>query len=93
MFRSPFSDVEIPDMPLTDFVLGRAGELGDKPALIDGPSGRTITFGELADAVRAVAAGPRRAAGFGKGDVLRHLQPEPPRVRGRLPRASRRPAA
>ena len=43
MLRSPFPDVEIPDVPLSDFVLARAGELGDKPALIDGSSGRTIT--------------------------------------------------
>ena len=44
MIRSPFPDVEIPDMPFTDFVLERAGERGGKAALIDGPSGRTITY-------------------------------------------------
>jgi hypothetical protein len=40
ILRSPHPDVEIPDVPLAGFVLSRAGELGDKPALIDGPSGR-----------------------------------------------------
>ena len=45
---SPLPDVEIPDVPLTDYVLARAEELGDKPALIDGPSGRTLTYGGLA---------------------------------------------
>ena len=34
-----------PTCPLTDYVLARADELGDKPALIDGPSGRTLTYG------------------------------------------------
>jgi len=52
MIRSPFPDVAIPDVPLTAFVLARAGELGDKPALIDAPTGRTITYTQLADAVR-----------------------------------------
>ncbi len=40
---SPLPDVEIPDVPLTSYVLARAAELGDKPALIDGPTGRTLT--------------------------------------------------
>ena len=40
MFLSPLADVEIPDVPLTDYVLARADELGDKPALVDGASGR-----------------------------------------------------
>lgn len=44
MFMSPLADVEIPDLPLTDYVLARADELGDKPALVDGASGRTLTY-------------------------------------------------
>jgi acyl-CoA synthetase (AMP-forming)/AMP-acid ligase II len=77
MFRSPFPDVEIPDTPLTDFVLARAGELGGKPALIDAPSGRTITFAELAESVRAVAAA-LAARGFRKGHVFAHYAPNLP---------------
>jgi len=56
VIRSPFPDIEIPDMPLTEFVLARANERGDKPALIDAPSGRAIQ--QLAAAVRAGTAGP-----------------------------------
>ena len=41
--------VEIPDIALVPFVLQRASELGDKPALIDGPSGRQLTYTALAD--------------------------------------------
>jgi acyl-CoA synthetase (AMP-forming)/AMP-acid ligase II len=77
VFRSPHPDVEIPDTPLPDFVLARARELGDQPAVIDAPSGRTITYGQLADSVRAVAAGLGER-GFAKGDILAHYAPNLP---------------
>jgi acyl-CoA synthetase (AMP-forming)/AMP-acid ligase II len=77
MIRSPFPDVQVPDTPLTEFVLARARELGDKPALIDAPSGRTITYAQLAESVRAVAAGLAER-GFGKGDVFAHYAPNLP---------------
>jgi acyl-CoA synthetase (AMP-forming)/AMP-acid ligase II len=77
MIRSPFPDVEIPDVALTDFVLARTGELGERPALIDAPSGRTITYAQLAESVRAVAAGLAEQ-GFGKGDVFAHYAPNLP---------------
>src|SRR5437867_2156837 len=69
VIRSPYPDVAIPEVPLTDYVLEAAGEHPDKPALIDGPSGRTLTFGQLVAGVRRVAAG-LAARGFGKGDVF-----------------------
>jgi acyl-CoA synthetase (AMP-forming)/AMP-acid ligase II len=77
VLRSPFADVEIPDQPLTDHVLARAGELGDKPALIDAASGRTITYEGLVGAIRAMAAG-LADLGFGKGDVFAHYAPNVP---------------
>ena len=77
MLRSPFSDVEIPDVPLTDFVLARAGQLGPKPALIDGPSGRVVSHGLLARRVERVAAG-LAARGFAPGDVLALWAPNVP---------------
>jgi acyl-CoA synthetase (AMP-forming)/AMP-acid ligase II len=77
MLRSPIPDVEIPDVPLTDFVLGRVGGLGEKPALIDGPSDRRITYAQLAESVRAGAAGLAER-GFGKGDVFAHYAPNLP---------------
>ena len=83
--RSPDPDVEIPVTDVTSFVLEHADELGDKPALIDGPSGRTVTYAELGAGVRALAAG-LAARGFGKGDVLARLHAERARVRDRLPR-------
>ena len=77
MIRSPFPDIEIPDIPFTDFVLERAAERGDKAALIDGPSGRTITYPELTDSIRGLAAGLAER-GFGKGDVFAHYAPNSP---------------
>jgi acyl-CoA synthetase (AMP-forming)/AMP-acid ligase II len=77
MIRSPFPDIEIPDIPFTDFVLGRAGERGDKPALVDGPTGRTITYPELIGSVNGLAAG-LAARGFRKGDVFAHCAPNLP---------------
>jgi acyl-CoA synthetase (AMP-forming)/AMP-acid ligase II len=77
VIKSPFPDIEIPDVPLTDFVLAHAGELGDKPALIDAPSGRTITYAQLVESVRAVAAG-LDLRGFRKGEVFAHYTPNLP---------------
>lgn len=69
IFRGPYPDVAIPDLPLTDHLLRYADRLSAKPALIDGSDGHTYTYGQLAAAVRAVAAG-LAASGFRKGDVL-----------------------
>jgi acyl-CoA synthetase (AMP-forming)/AMP-acid ligase II len=74
---SPYPDVEIPDSPLVPFVLQRAAELADKPAIICGVSGRQYTYGELASAVRRVAAG-LQAHGIGKGDVVGLVSPNIP---------------
>ena len=74
---SPFADLEIPDVPLTTYVLERAAELGDKPALIDGPTGRTLTYAQLDAAIRSFAGG-LAAKGFGHGDVLALMSPNLP---------------
>jgi acyl-CoA synthetase (AMP-forming)/AMP-acid ligase II len=69
IFRGPYENVAIPDVPLTPFVLQRAAELGDKPALIEGPTGRIVTYAQLAESIQRVAAG-LAARGFAKGDVF-----------------------
>jgi acyl-CoA synthetase (AMP-forming)/AMP-acid ligase II len=76
-FTSPDPDVEIPPIPYHQYVLAAAERLGDKPALIDGPSGRTITFAQLAAGVERVAAG-LAARGFAKGDVFAIYSPNVP---------------
>ena len=75
--RSPLSDVEIPDVALSAFVLGDATARGDRAALIDGPSGRTISYGELAQGVRACAAG-LAARGLEPGQVVGLFSPNLP---------------
>jgi acyl-CoA synthetase (AMP-forming)/AMP-acid ligase II len=77
IFRGPFPEVEIPEIPVTTFVLQRAKERGDKPALIDGPSGRTIKYSELADRISRVAASLWKR-GFKKGEVFGILSPNLP---------------
>ena len=71
------SKLEIPDVSITEYALRHADRLADKPALIDGPSGRTLTFGQLADGIKAVAGG-LHARGFRKGDVLAIYCPNMP---------------
>lgn len=77
IFRAPFPDVTIPDIPITAFVLQKAAQRGDKPALIDGPSGRVITYHELVDSIRRVAVS-LAARGFKKGEVFGILSPNIP---------------
>ncbi|MCA9900809.1 MAG: 4-coumarate--CoA ligase family protein [Ardenticatenaceae bacterium] len=77
IFKSPYPDVEIPNVSLTEFVLSRTRQFGDKPALIDGPSGRTITYNQLAGAIRLVASSLAKR-GFGKGDVFAIYSPNVP---------------
>ncbi|MBA3806664.1 MAG: hypothetical protein H0X14_13250, partial [Acidobacteria bacterium] len=50
IFRSPHKDISIPDVALTKLVLGGADKWASKPALIDGPTGRTLTYGEMVEA-------------------------------------------
>lgn len=77
IFSSPFADVSLPTQTFTSLVLTRAAELGDKPALIDGPSGRTISFRQLAGAIRLVASSLSKR-GLGKGDVFAIYSPNLP---------------
>src|SRR5438105_7744615 len=75
--RSPYPDVTVPEVPLTQFVLEGAEALGDKPALIDGPTGRTLTFRQFAGVVRTVAAALHER-GLRKGDVFAIFCPNVP---------------
>src|SRR5260370_41229549 len=75
--RSPYPDVTIPEIPLTQFVLQRAEELGDKPALIEGPTGRVIAYAQRDNAIRPVAGSLDRR-GFKKGEVFGILSPNVP---------------
>ena len=77
IFRSPYPDVAIPEVSLTKFVLQRAAELGDKPALIEGPTGRVISYAKLAESIKRTAAGLAQR-GFKKGEVFGIYSPNLP---------------
>jgi acyl-CoA synthetase (AMP-forming)/AMP-acid ligase II len=59
----------IPSVTLPEFVLGQARQRGDKRALVDATTGRTLTYRELAIDVRRVGAG-LAAHGVQPGDVV-----------------------
>jgi acyl-CoA synthetase (AMP-forming)/AMP-acid ligase II len=71
---SRFPDVEIPEVSVPQFVLAGAAERADRPALVDGLSGETLTHGELAAHVERMAAA-LAARGIGKGDVVAVFSP------------------
>ena len=74
IFRSPFPDIEIPEISLPSFALQQAGRLASKPAMIDGITGQSITYGQLEILTRRLAIGLTER-GFGRGDVLAIYSP------------------
>jgi acyl-CoA synthetase (AMP-forming)/AMP-acid ligase II len=77
IYNSPYADAHIPVTSFTEFVLQKAVLQPDKPALIDGPSGRTLTYAQLVGAIHKVAASLHRK-GFAKGDVFCIYSPNIP---------------
>ena len=78
IFESPHPDVTIPaDVTFPQYIFQDLGEFAGKPALIDGPSGRTLTYGQLYGGIQAVAAGLSQK-GFKKGDVFAIYSPNLP---------------
>jgi acyl-CoA synthetase (AMP-forming)/AMP-acid ligase II len=75
--RSDLPDVEVGGTTVHALVLQHADRLGDKPALVDGATGRAISYRQLAAGVERVAAG-LVARGFGPGDVLALYSPNLP---------------
>ncbi|MFI2434421.1 4-coumarate--CoA ligase family protein [Streptomyces sp. NPDC018693] len=69
MFRSEYADVPAVDLPIHEAVLGHAAGFGDRPALIDGTDGTTLTY-EQVDRFHRRLAAALADAGVRKGDVL-----------------------
>lgn len=61
IFRGPWPELEDWRASVCDAVLGRAREFDDKLALIEGDTGRSLTYRQLLDASERVAAGLARA--------------------------------
>jgi acyl-CoA synthetase (AMP-forming)/AMP-acid ligase II len=62
---------------LTTFVFEGMTAWADKPALVEGSTGRAITYEALVEAVRRLAGGLRQT-GFGPGQVLAIMAPNMP---------------
>ncbi|MFE9901961.1 4-coumarate--CoA ligase family protein [Streptomyces achromogenes] len=69
MFRSEYADVPPVELPIHDAVLGGAAGFGDRPALIDGTDGTTLTY-EQVDRFHRRLAAALAGTGVRKGDVL-----------------------
>ncbi len=75
--HSKYPDVGIPDLTLSEYVFERADQWPDLPAIIDGPSGRTLTY----RALRALIARCRAALaarGLKRGDAICIYSPNVP---------------
>ena len=77
VITSPYPDVSVPEQSLTSFVLADADQRGDKPAIVDGLTGRTLSYRQLAADVRHAGCG-LRLRGVRKGDVLAMCCPNSP---------------
>ncbi len=75
--RSPYPDVAVPSVTLPELLFRDLEAVRGIPALIDAPTGRAITYGQLHEASHRVAAALARR-GFGKGDRLAVLAPNLP---------------
>ncbi len=74
--KSPLPEVEIPEQPITEFVLRMAGSLADRVAMTDGAES-TYTFAELDEAIHRFAGG-LQSRGFGPGHTLAIMAPNIP---------------
>jgi hypothetical protein len=54
IFKSKIPDVEIPVVSLPEFLLQKLLNFGNKTALIDGPSGISLTYQQLATMIKQV---------------------------------------
>ena len=69
MMRSPLPDVDIPDVPITEFVLRYADLTPDRIAICDGLDGTSYTYAALRERIHRLA-GALAAEGVGPGAVV-----------------------
>ena len=77
VYRSPYPDPVIPRTSLSDYVLAAAASQSAHPALIDGNSGETLTYGDLLRLVTAIAQS-LAAVPVRSGDVVALMSPNRP---------------
>jgi PAS domain S-box-containing protein len=74
---SPYPPIDIPSVPLPRFVLQHAARREAKTALIEGVTGRAVTYGALLQSAMRTAAG-LAGRGIRKGDVVAIYSPNTP---------------
>ncbi len=77
IFHSPHPPITVPEQSFSDYLLGSLGDRRNKPAFIEGPSGRVVTYGQLRDQAHAAARG-LAARGLGRGGVVAICSPNLP---------------
>ena len=73
LFPCPF----VPNVSVPEFVLATAAEAGNRPAIVDGGDGRSLSYEALADGIHRVAAG-LAARGLRAGDAFAIMAPNSP---------------
>jgi acyl-CoA synthetase (AMP-forming)/AMP-acid ligase II len=77
LYRSPYPDIEVPNVNLTEQVFRLSSSMLDAIAVADGLTGRTITYRSMFEQIRQTAAG-LAARGLKKGDVVSLWSPNVP---------------
>jgi acyl-CoA synthetase (AMP-forming)/AMP-acid ligase II len=81
VWTSAKDPVQVGDTTLHRLIAEAAGRLGDRPALVDGPTGTTVSYRLLASRIETLAAG-LAARSFGPGEVLGIWAPNLPQWAG-----------
>ena len=69
ILQSPRPPVDIPRVPVTDYILERASQFSERIALVDAITDRRMTYAGLQATIARAAAG-LAARGYGRGDVF-----------------------
>ena len=77
LFRSPYPDVPLRDITITERLFEGLSNAPDRVVLIDGPSGIGLTGAQVMDQVRRLAGG-LSARGFGAGHRVALMAPNMP---------------
>ena len=77
IYHSPFADIEVPAVSITNYIIPAMIARADLPVIIDGPTGRALTGAMLLDLIRRLAGG-LTARNLGPGHVVALMAPNIP---------------
>ena len=77
IFKSPHPAVPVPDVSFSTFLFGDIESRAGRPAIIEGPTGRILTYQDLRDDASAAALG-LVSRGLEPGDLVAILSPNVP---------------